>query len=121
MTDPIPAVQAMVGCPHVRERRYEYEVGGHQGSRFTHRQCTRCRKRIKAHDELPSPAPDCSTTDGALDAADKLLPETYWIEVHSDGPIYLKIGRAHALPMVQPTSINRPTAICTLILEAVGK
>ena len=116
MPDPIAEVQALVGCPH----EWGYVMAGYRWK--AEHECKICDMLILKHDTLPTPAPDCATTDGALRAANKLLYDTqYVIGTGSTLDVWMQdiVTTEYALPIARfATEREAATAICELILQA---
>ena len=117
-SDPIAQVQALVGCPH----NWCPTTGTKAGMLY---KCNECADEFECTLKLglPDPAPDCATTDGALQAATRLLADTaYMIAIDTVRFAYLyKAGDCIVDISMgdECTELERARAVCELILQAL--
>lgn len=121
MSDPIKAVQALVGCVHewdrlrpIEEAMYHVDPGPN-GLII----CRKCDETLDRDCDRPAPAPDCSTLWGALEAAKQLAVPSFIDIDYAPTSKSILVDMAGANDLVVESEHEACTAICTLILEAL--
>lgn len=114
----IAEVQALAGCVH----EWEWDAFGDDDlDLYACKVCDKTLFRL-CEEHLPSPAPDCSTLDGALDASEALLPKQFEVFVLAEFVGFSPNGKTHFRELLKLRKVverpkNRAAEVCRFILH----